>query len=174
MGGSYTCKSADGAGELSWNDSSKTLTVKGVIYFNTKVTLQSGRHGLVAGTGSIYVQDKLTLKNTTGLCGLKAATFPRCDPSWDPLTAGNVVKFIVGSDADEAILQDTFHFQGGLYTDHGGYFVQNDSTFKGPTTFEGPVRIQNAGTIDAWSPSNSLGPPTGSEELRLVRGSWRG
>jgi hypothetical protein len=180
MGSSYTCKSADGLGELSWNDSTKKLTAKGIIYFNSKLKLQSGRWGEVAplSDGKIHMADKLTLTNNTGLCGKKhATTSPTCDATWDPLAAGNLVSFIVHSPEPEAILQDNFHFQGGLYTSHsnGGYLVQNNSSFKGPTTFEGGVEIKNNGTIDAWAPSS---PPSsssgGSMELTLIRGSWRG
>lgn len=172
---SYSCVSPDGQGELSWNHSTNTLTARGVIYFEGHVTLESGRWGLVApGEGRIYVRDKLLLKNNTGLCGLRGATAPNCDASWDPLNGGNLVEFIVGSDDPDAILQDNFHLQGGLYTDNGSYLVQGNSTFKGPTTFEGGVEIKNFGAIDAWSPSTSSPPSGGPVELVLVRGSWRG
>jgi hypothetical protein len=174
---SYSCVSPDGAGELSWDAGSNTLTARGTIYFQGQLELQSGRRGLVAAgsDGDIYVRDKLLLKPGTGLCGIRGTTFPLCNPSWDPQATGtNLVSFMVGSDLPEAIEQDSFHFQGGLYTDSGGYLNKNNSTFKGPTTFEGPVQLQNTGTIDAWAPSSPPSSSGGPLQLTLVRGSWKG
>jgi hypothetical protein len=178
---SYSCVSPDGAGELSWiAGSTNTLTARGTIYFQGQLELQSGRWGLVAAgsDGEIFVRDKLILKPGTGLCGIRGTTAPLCNPSWDPQAAGaNLVSFMVGSNQPDAILQDSFHFQGGLYTDEptGGYLNKNNSTFKGPTTFEGPVQLQNHGTIDAWAPASPPSAPSGgSMELTLIRGSWRG
>jgi hypothetical protein len=89
-GTSYTCKTA--AGELSWNNTTKVLTIKGTIYIDGSAYIQNGAVNLYSGQGVIYLSGTFLIKNSS-LCG--AIYNGACDmrtyqasplQGWDPNT----------------------------------------------------------------------------------------
>jgi Tfp pilus assembly protein PilX len=62
----YRCQTA--AGELSWSNATKTLTIKGTIYIDGSVYIQNGAVNKYTGQGVIYLGGTLLIKNSS-LCG---------------------------------------------------------------------------------------------------------
>ena len=71
---SYMCKTV--AGELSWNATTKTLTVKGTIYIDGSAKVDNGATNLYTGAGVIYLSGTFLVKNSK-LCPL--STTSTCD-----------------------------------------------------------------------------------------------
>lgn len=128
---SYTCRSA--TGEISWNNSTSTLTVDGVIFIDGDVQLARNVRAVYQGRATIYVNGDLDLTNQFEFCGISA-----CDDTWD--TYVNAVIFAVSGDF--GLSQNTI-FQGGAVVD-GDYSIQNNAENYGPviaTNFS----IENSG-----------------------------
>jgi Tfp pilus assembly protein PilX len=62
----YRCQTA--AGELSWNNTTKTLKIKGTIYIDGSVYIQNGAVNRYTGQGVIYLGGTFFMKNSS-LCG---------------------------------------------------------------------------------------------------------
>jgi hypothetical protein len=95
-GNDYRCQTA--AGELSWNNTTKTLTIKGTIYIDGDVYIQNGAINKYTGQGVIYVGGTVLIKNSS-LCG--AIYNNACDmrtyqaspqQGWDPNS--NLICFV--------------------------------------------------------------------------------
>jgi hypothetical protein len=79
---SYSCKTA--GGELTWNATTKVLTVSGTIFIDGDLEARHSSQTLVQynGQGTIYLSGSLLIKNTK-LCG--GVLGSNCDfASWDP------------------------------------------------------------------------------------------
>jgi Tfp pilus assembly protein PilX len=68
---SYTCQTI--GGELSWNNTTKTLTIKGTMYIDGSATIQNGANNVYSGAGVIYLSGTFLLKNSN-LCPISATT----------------------------------------------------------------------------------------------------
>jgi Tfp pilus assembly protein PilX len=95
-GWNYRCQTA--AGELSWDNTSKTMTIKGTIYIDGDVYIQNGAINRYTGQGVIYVGGTVMIKNSS-LCG--AVYNSACDmrtyqaspqQGWDPNS--NLICFV--------------------------------------------------------------------------------
>jgi hypothetical protein len=62
----YRCQTS--SGELSWNNTTKVLTIKGTIYIDGSVYVQNGAINKYTGQGVIYLGGTLLMKNSS-LCG---------------------------------------------------------------------------------------------------------
>ncbi|HEX7256324.1 MAG TPA: pilus assembly PilX N-terminal domain-containing protein [Gaiellaceae bacterium] len=138
--GSYTCRTMIGSevfGELSWNDSTNVLTVKGTIFIdgNAKIT-QSARY---TGQATIYLSGSLLVSGR--MCAVISGS--NCNYSsgvWDPNTALLTIVANGGGgqsdvDTSEAIaLISSSQWQGALYGG-SGLKVQVESS----TDFAGPI-----------------------------------
>jgi hypothetical protein len=62
----YRCQTA--AGELSWNNTTKVLTIKGTMFIDGSVIVQNGAINRYSGQGVIYLGGTLQIKNSS-LCG---------------------------------------------------------------------------------------------------------
>ena len=80
----YRCQTA--SGELSWNNTTKVLTIKGTIYIDGSVYIQNGAVNLYTGQGVIYLGGTLFVKNSS-LCG--AIYNGACDMRDLPVLAGS-------------------------------------------------------------------------------------
>jgi Tfp pilus assembly protein PilX len=121
-GYNYRCQTA--AGELSWNNTTKLLTIKGTIYIDGSVVVQNGAVNRYTGQGVIYLGGTLLIKNSS-LCGVINAG--ACDlrtyqaspaQGWNPNTAllCFVARGVGGQDSvgDSAqFISSTF--QGAVY-----------------------------------------------------------
>jgi Tfp pilus assembly protein PilX len=174
---SYTCQvwstppsSGTLLGELSWNDITKVLTVKGTIWFDGELIMSSNQEGTYNGTATIYVAKKVNFANYTELCALT-----NCPTSgWDPNTE---ILFISTAAADVPAFEinNFAKFQGGVYA-VGGFKLQNNGEMHGPVV-AGVVDVLNNGMPASWPPLTSLpdGVPSNVGRTAIyVPGSWRG
>jgi hypothetical protein len=139
----YRCQT--NSGELSWNNTTKMLTIKGTIYIDGSVYIQNGAVNQYTGQGVIYLGGTLFMKGAS-LCG--AVYNGACDPrpyqssplqGWDPNLA--LVCFVAK----------------GIGT--GGLITSGSSAQFTSANLQGAVFA--TGTIDIGTKSNVDGPMVG-------------
>jgi hypothetical protein len=118
-GSSYTC-SVSGGGELSWNATTKELTVSGTIYIDGDAKIEFAAPTVVQynGQASMYVSGSFLLKNAK-LCGGVQGT--NCDfASWNPNT--EMLAIVADGDNRQSGVDSGYsisilnsQFQGALY-----------------------------------------------------------
>ncbi|HUP52810.1 MAG TPA: hypothetical protein VM198_10060 [Longimicrobiales bacterium] len=130
---SYTCWTA--GGELSWNATTKVLTVRGTIFIDGNVKVENGALNTYDGQATMYVSGSVLLKNSK-LCG--GVSGSDCDfAAWDPNQ--RMLVFVANGSGGQtdvptgvSIEIKSAQFQGGLY---GTNKVQFDTSSKS----DGPV-----------------------------------
>ena len=151
---SYSCKTL--SGELTWDATSKTLTVSGTIYIDGSAKVEKSWGGqdaaLYQGQGTIYLSGSFLVKNTS-LCAVIAANGKDCNmvtSAWDPnANALIVVAKSKGTDAgiqatsdDNSVEVKSSQFQGVL---SGEYDLVSETTSKvqGPMiSFQGGLHLE--------------------------------
>ena len=128
---SYTCRvgpASSPTGELSWNASTRVLTVYGTMFIDGSLKLTNGLLNSYNGQATIYLSGTLYMDNNTMLCGGIAGSI--CDFSaWNPNT--EMLTFVTGGSGglagtDVGILMDNnAQFQGGLFSEHAVRFANN-------------------------------------------------
>ncbi len=118
-GSSYTCRVQSG-GELSWDATSKVLTVSGTIYIDGDAKIEFSTPTVVQynGQGSLYLSGSFKLKNAK-LCG--GVSGAGCDFSaWNPNT--EMLAIVVDGDNRQPEVSSGYsikmlnsQFQGALY-----------------------------------------------------------
>ena len=119
---SYTCKYWDNLlspaallGELSWNNTTKKLTVKGAIYIDGSAVVSNNSVNEYDGLATLYLSGTFRIDGNAQLCGGIAAG--NCDfTSWDPNT-DNIGIIANGNDGsgNSVILANQARLQGSLY-----------------------------------------------------------
>jgi hypothetical protein len=118
---SYTC--ATNTGELSWNNSTKVLTIKGVIFIDGSASIDSAGAATYTGQGSLLLSGTMLMKNSR-LCAVPA-TSSSCDTaSWDQNSKYLAIEtngLATGGGSMQAIgiTLTSAEFQGGLYSTAG-------------------------------------------------------
>jgi Tfp pilus assembly protein PilX len=85
---SYTCRVGpvgNPTGELSWNASSKVLTIKGTIFIDGQAKIDNGQVDTYQGQGVIYLSGAFSVANGSKMCAVVSGT--DCDftlGAWDP------------------------------------------------------------------------------------------
>jgi Tfp pilus assembly protein PilX len=168
--GSYTCRTMLGSevlGELSWNDSTNVLTVKGTIFIdgNAKVT-QSARY---VGQATIYLSGSFAV--TGRMCAVQSGD--KCNftaGAWDPNAAlltvvanGGGGQSDVSSGTAIALVSSSM-WQGALYGGSGlKVEVKSSSEFAGPVIadevyLESSIDLEHFGiitTVPSGMPGNT-------------------
>jgi Tfp pilus assembly protein PilX len=172
---SYTCtvtESGTVVGELSWNNSTKVLTVNGVAYFDGELVMDNDNQGTYSGKGTIYVAGKIAMRNQTWLCAMSS-----CAASgWNPNT--RLLTLVSGSPALPAFELNNFaKFQGAAYA-AGAFRIQNNATIHGPV-IAATIEALNSGFVGPWTSLTSLTPgmpgyESSTATVAYVPGSWRG
>jgi hypothetical protein len=124
---SYTCK-APGA-ELSWDVTTKTLTVGGSIFFDGSATVQNGAINNYDGQAALYLSGTFLLKNSN-LCAVVNAAKTDCDSAagWDPnkellgVMANGMGGQVPANDSEQFV---SAKLQGAVYATH---YVDIDTT----------------------------------------------
>jgi hypothetical protein len=128
---SYTCKT--NLGELSWNASTKTMTIKGVVYIDGSVTVGDGGIDEYNGQGVLYASGTITVSGK--MCGKRNAGNTDCDFSnWNPNTEMWILA-AHGADAggNSIIFPNSSgdKWEGGVYA-NGLISLANNGTIEGP------------------------------------------
>ena len=144
---SYTCKTA--GGELSWNTTTRTLTVQGVIFIDGSATASTsgnqavtykgwGNSGACTSIGSceaVLFLSGTFLISGEHLCAVANAAGTDCDQSgaWDP---------------NKKLLIIATHNKGGQLSANDGVEINtNKSTFQGGLYAKYAIAIQSGGTV---------------------------
>ena len=119
---SYSCKyydvppnQTDLLGELSWNNTTKKLTVRGAIYIDGSAYISNNAVNEYDGLATLYLSGTFRIDGNAQLCGGVAAS--NCDfAAWDPNT-DNLGIIANGNDGsgNSIILENSSRMQGSLY-----------------------------------------------------------
>jgi type II secretory pathway pseudopilin PulG len=128
---SYTCRvgpAATPTGELSWNATTKVLTVYGTMFIDGSVKLTNGALNSYNGQATIYLSGTAYMSNNTKLCGGTSGS--NCDfASWNPNT--EMLTFVAGGSGGLAgtgngiLVDNSSQFQGGLFSSYAVRFSNN-------------------------------------------------
>lgn len=134
---SYTCVSQSGAGvgQLSWNNTTKLLTVNGSVFVDGNLTIS--QTGTYSGTGVIEVAGTITFNgNTTKLCAENPCN--TATNAWQGTSGNNsmltLVSLAAGTSTAVQFTDNSQTFQGSLWTQptSGMHFVKNGVAVEGP------------------------------------------
>jgi hypothetical protein len=172
----YRCQVWEGthvAGELSWDDTTKILTVAGTIWFDGELKMENAQHATYDGRAVIYFANKATLENQVWLCAVSGCPTSGWDPSSDLLV------LVSGApDVPAFVMQNSSKFQGAIYV-VGGFQLHNAATMHGPV-IASSLDLRNNGLEAGWPEPLTLpsGVPQGASGagggVTYVAGSWRG
>jgi len=154
---SYSCRTW--AGRLSWDASSRVLTVSGTMYLDGSAKIDNGLTNSYAGQGVIYMSGTLLVKNSK-LCGkLDSANPNNCTTTgWNPNT--NLITFVANGNGStgapdsqvpvgDSVYIVSSHVQGAIY---GTNIVDAATT----SLVDGPL---DGSTVILGQTSNSAFPP---------------
>jgi hypothetical protein len=148
---SYSCISQNGAavGQLSWDNTTKQLTINGSIFFDGNLTISQS--GTYTGTAAIEAAGTIVFNgNNLSLC----ATLP-CNTSsnaWQGSSGNNSMLTLVALAANTRaiVFQDNSQtFQGSLWTQPSSVvaFVKNTDIIEGPISVGGIDSVFNNATL---------------------------
>jgi Tfp pilus assembly protein PilX len=148
---SYTCKGYDAngnlVGELSWNVSTHTLTIKGTMYMDGPVT-STDASATYQGSATLYV-GTFTMANTAQLCSNTGCDFA----SWNPNT--EMLLIVATAASGTAIgMSQSVKFQGGLFANAAINFA-NSVAIMGPM-IGGDLVWGNSVTVQPLPSINTL------------------
>jgi Tfp pilus assembly protein PilX len=154
---SYSCKTW--AGELSWNATTRVLTIKGTMYLDGSAKIDNGQTNSYVGSGVIYMSGTLLVKNSK-LCGkLDSSNSNNCTTSgWNP--NANLMTFVANGNGatgapdsqvpvGDSVYIVSSHVQGAIY---GANIVDAATT----SLVDGPL---DGSTVILGQTSNSSFPP---------------
>jgi hypothetical protein len=128
---SYTCRvgpAGSPSGELSWNASTKTLTVAGTIFIDGSVKATNDGLNQYNGQASLYLSGTFRISGSTKLCGGisgSACNFSAWNPNTEMLTiVANGNNGDAGS-GNSVLVESNAQFQGGLFATNGIQFTSN-------------------------------------------------
>ena len=128
---SYTCRvgpAGTPSGELSWNNSTKTLTVAGTIYIDGSAYITNGATNQYNGQATLYLSGVFYINNSSKLCG--GISGSDCNfAAWNPntemftiVTEGSGGSAGVGNGI---LVDNNAQFQGGLFAQSAVEFTNN-------------------------------------------------
>ena len=119
---SYSCKyydippnDTDLLGELSWNNTTKKLTVRGAIYIDGSAVVSNNSVNEYDGLATLYLSGTFRIEGNSQLCGGVASN--NCDfTAWDPNT-DNLGIIANGNDGsgNSIVMENQSRLQGSLY-----------------------------------------------------------
>jgi len=136
-GSSYQCTSASGAsvGQLSWNNTTKVLTITGSVFIDGNLTIS--QTGSYSGTGVIEVSGTITFNgNSTKFCAANPCN--TAANAWQGTSGNNsmltLVSLVTSNASAVQFTDNSQTFQGSLWTQpsSGLHFVKNGVTVEGP------------------------------------------
>ncbi len=133
---SYTCKAANG-GELSWNATTKVLTVNGIVFVDGNVVIDTGNavKARYSGSGSIYASGNIVGQNNSTLCATLSGS--SCDwSSWQPGISDGILMLV----SNGTVQLNATSLQGGLYATTA-ITVGQSSSVQGPMVTPGQITL---------------------------------
>jgi len=136
------------SGELSWNATTKTLTVKGTIFIDGSAKVSNGAVNTYNGQATLYVSG--TFRQTGSLCGsvtAGACAYATWNPNTELLTVvanGNGGQVNPG---DSIMVDNNYAIQGGLFGTNAVEFGNNVSV-GGPVVGSNIVLSNNLTTYN--------------------------
>ena len=135
---SYTCQYWDNLlsppamlGELSWNNTTKTLSATGVIYIDGSAYVSNNSVNRYEGLATLYISGTFEIDGNAQLCGGIAGG--NCDfDAWDP----NTDNFGIIADGQDASgygvkLENQARYQGSIYATHS-VLLESFTKYDGP------------------------------------------
>src|SRR5439155_17023128 len=122
-GANYTCQATDGAGnivgQLDWNNTTKTLTVKGKMYIDGSVYSNNGVINQYSGSATLYLSGTFSITNSTKFCGSTAGA--TCDFStWAPNSNMLIVVAHGNNGTGYSVsMANSTKWQGGFFAQNG-------------------------------------------------------
>ena len=145
---SYSCKyydippnQTDLLGELSWNSTTKKLTVKGAIYIDGSAYISNNTVNDYDGLATLYLSGTFRIDGNAQLCGGVAAS--NCDfAAWDP-NSDNLGIIANGNDGSgySVLLQNSARMQGSIYATNA-VLLENSTQYDGPMV-AGTFKLEN-------------------------------
>jgi hypothetical protein len=144
---SYTCRTS--RGELSWNNTTHVLTLKGVIFIDGDVTVQTKTNFVArySGQAVLYAGGSFYMSNSK-LCAVAASSDCDWDPThWNP----NLNLLIIATHSSgrqpgvlpgDGIEVKSSSFQGGVYAD-ANVNLDTSSQVQGPIVTQGTLTMGN-------------------------------
>lgn len=156
---SYTCTTT--YGELSWNNTTKLLTVKGVIFIDGSAYISNSAVNQYNGQASLYLTGTFTISGTAQLCAAIASG--NCNfGGWNPNTEMLMIVANGGSTGSNSIeVANSARIEAGLYATHD-LQIHNTALAEGPMVAE-VVQFSNStqtkpfpviNTVPAGTPGN--------------------
>jgi Tfp pilus assembly protein PilX len=150
-GSSYTCQTL--SGEFSWNNTTKTFTIKGTMYLDGSAYISNGSTNLYTGSGVLYLSGTFLIKNSN-LCPASATT--SCDSTkWN--NGQDLLGIVANGNASSAAdAQSGLNSNDsiGLVSSHlmGAAYATNNIDIGTTSILDGPM---DAATIILGQSSNS-------------------
>lgn len=145
---SYTCRYYDVApnendllGELSWDNTTKVLSGRGVVYIDGSAYVSNNAVNTYQGLATLYLSGTFRIDGSAQLCGAVASG--NCDfAGWDP----NANNFGIVADGQDVLgygvlVQNQARFQGSIYATHG-VLLENQTAYDGPIV-AGTFKFEN-------------------------------
>jgi hypothetical protein len=154
---SYTCRvgpAGSPTGEISWNASTRVLTMAGTIFIDGSVKVTNDQLNQYNGQASLYLSGTFRISGSTRLCG--GVSGDNCNfAAWNPNTEMlSIVADGLGGQAgtgNSILVESNAQFQGALYATHGIEFTSNaraDGPMVGATIkFDSNVQFDQFPTI---------------------------
>ena len=135
---SYSCQTA--GGELSWNATTKTLTVSGTIFIDGSVYVNDGAINTCTGQATLYASGSVLLKKSTLCAQLNVARTAYDTLNWNP----NQRLLCIVSNGNGSLAQDSQVSAGdGVQLTsayfQGAVFATNDVEIQTTSTIDGPI-----------------------------------
>ncbi len=135
--GSYECTvgpSASPSGQLKWDVSTKTLTVKGTIFIDGSVKITNGALNQYNGQATLYLSGTFLMNNGSKLCG--GISGANCDyASWNPNT--ELFTIVAGGTGGQVPAGVSAYINGGQF--QGAIFGTGKVRLEGATQVDGPL-----------------------------------
>jgi|SoiMethySBSTD1v2_1073268.scaffolds.fasta_scaffold45421_2 Tfp pilus assembly protein PilX len=145
---SYSCRvgpSNNPLGEVTWNHSTKVLTVHGTIFIDGSVKMVNTGVIEYSGYATFYVSGTFLMDNGAKLCAQKNAGGTDCDfTGWDPNT--EMMSLVANGDGSIAGAQS----QAGSTGDGGGnsILLNNNARWQGAMMATKALQLSNNSKID--------------------------
>ena len=128
-------------GELSWDNATKVLSVKGVIFIDGSAYISNNSVNRYDGMATLYLSGTFRIDGNAQLCGGVAGG--NCDfTAWDP-NSDNLGIIANGIDAGgySVLLQNSARFQGSIYATNA-VLLENQTQYDGPMV-AGTFKLEN-------------------------------